>query len=99
MVARRRCEFGSAIQVDEEQPCVDCAAEKARDGGGDQPVQATSGRQQEGEPGNADEHGGDRVRREPFDVAGHALGGTGSEAERCGQRVALDRKRDEQQAR
>jgi hypothetical protein len=37
---------------DKEQPYVDHAAEEARHGGGDQPVRATTGLQQEGEPGN-----------------------------------------------
>ena len=58
---------------DKEEPRVDDAAGETRHGGGDQPVQAAAGLHQEGEPGHADEHGSDRVRGEPLDVAGHLL--------------------------
>jgi len=61
---------------DKEQPRVDHAANKARRHGRDQPVQTTTSLQQEGEPGDANEHCGDRVGRELFDVARHALTGT-----------------------
>jgi hypothetical protein len=61
-----------AGHLDKEQPRVDHSADEARHGGRDQPVQATTGLDQIGESGNADEHGCDRVGREPFDVAGHA---------------------------
>ena len=56
--------------LDKEQPRGDDTAGETRHGSGDQPVQAATGLDQEGEPGNANEHGGDRVRGEPFDVAG-----------------------------
>lgn len=46
-----------ASHLDKEQPCVNHAAEETSHRGGDQPVQATTGLQQEGEPGHADEHG------------------------------------------
>lgn len=43
--------IGLAGRLDEEQPCADRAAKRARHRGGDQPVQATTGLEQEGEPG------------------------------------------------
>src|SRR5438552_9546215 len=67
---------GLAGHLDQEQPCVDYAAKETRHGGRDQPVQATTGLRQEGDPGNANEHGGDRVGGELLDVAGHTLIGT-----------------------
>src|SRR5215813_8331785 len=63
---------GLSGHLDEEQPRVDHAAGQARHRGRDQPVQATAGLHQEGEPGGGDEHRGDRVGGEPFDVALHA---------------------------
>ena len=67
---------------DKEQPRGDDTAGETRQGGGDQPVQAATGLDQEGEPGNANEHGGDRVRGEPFDVEiGRAS---------CRERVSID---------
>jgi len=65
-----------AGHLDKEQPCADHTAEEARHGGGDQPVQAATGLQQEGEPGNGNEHCGDRVGGESFDKAGHAWMGS-----------------------
>lgn len=47
--------------ADEEQPGVDHAAGQAGDGAGDQPVQAAARGQQEGEAGDAEERGSDRV--------------------------------------
>lgn len=69
--ARQNAEL--AGHPDEEEPRVDHAAKETHCSGGDQPVQATTGLQEEGKPRNANEHGGGRVRGEPFDVAGHAL--------------------------
>src|ERR1700722_6993377 len=59
--------------LDKEQPRIEDTADETRHGGGDQPVQAAAGLHQEGEPGNADEHGGNRVGGEPLYVAGPLL--------------------------
>jgi hypothetical protein len=69
--------MGLSGHPDEEQPRVDHTADQTRHGDGDQPVQATTGLHQEGDPSNANEHGGDRVGGEPFYEAGHDLIATG----------------------
>src|SRR5690348_4752992 len=67
---------GLAGHLDKEQPRIDNAANEARHGGGNQPVQATTSLQQEGEAGHADQHRGDRVGQELFDGASHTSMGT-----------------------
>lgn len=58
---------------DEEQPRIDYATEKTRPGGRDEPIQTTTGLEEEGEPCYAYEHGRRRIRGESFDVAEDAL--------------------------
>jgi len=44
---------------------------EARYNSGDQPIQPTTGANDDGAPGNADQYRGDRVGREPFDVSSY----------------------------
>ena len=47
--------MGLAGHLDEEQPRIDHTAQETGHGGGDQPVQATTGLQEKGDPGHANE--------------------------------------------